>query len=178
MKLKTSAIAVTSTIASILVSVSLASPASAEVSGPIWEHAPRSWPNVRVQNDAGPSWPVAAAVQAWGSGLHNQACGSSNQCVKVVLKNLGKTDTIAYTTQVWNEGADKKLYFAPLQIVINSAYSSMDYKKRVQVLTHELGHALGLAHTTEANVMNNDGVSDYPWIKWANRRDLFTMYRL
>ena len=158
-------------------SFAVPTPANASVEGPTWLHAAHHWPNVRVEDHTGPLWPVRASVTAWGSGLHYQACGTSNQCVKVYERNLGNTGTISYTTQVYTTDGGGKTHWAPLQIVINSAYNNRyPYAQREQIVKHELGHALGLGHDTTPDVMNDDGVHSYNYISPANRADLYNLY--
>lgn len=158
-------------------SVALASPAHASIEGPTWAHTAGHWGNVSVENHTGVSWPVKAAVATWGDGLYYRSCGTSNQCVKVSEKNQGNTGQIAITSQSWIQDANGYKHFTPLTITINSYYNTRTTAAvRSQVVTHELGHALGLGHDTWKDVMNADGVHSYNVVSPQEREELRNIY--
>lgn len=163
-------------VASSALLVATASPASASVEGPTWTHAAHQWPNVRIEDHTGASWPVHAGTIAWGSGLHYGPC-VSNQCIKVYEKHMGKNGTIGYTSLAWTSDAVGRTHFAPLEIVFNADYAPMmSYSKRAQVVKHELGHALGLGHDAAEDVMNADGTHSYNVISKYERTELADLY--
>ncbi|MDQ2851502.1 MAG: hypothetical protein M3Y49_12350 [Actinomycetota bacterium] len=158
-------------------SVALASPAHASIEGPTWAHTAGHWGNVSVEDHTSGAWPVKTAVATWGSGLYYRSCGTSNQCVKVSEKNQGDTGQIAITSQSWTQDAKGKTHFTPLTITINSYYNTRTTAAvRSQVVTHELGHALGLGHDTWNDVMNADGVHSYNVVSPQEREELRNIY--
>lgn len=128
----------------------LATPASASVEGPTWNHAYRQAPYVMVEDHTGYAWPVTAAVQHWAFGLHYGNCYNS-QCVQVYEGNYGYNGRPASTTYTYYPSTNR---FTSVRIYFNDAYAWLPYADRLQAVSQELGHALGLGHDGYADVMS------------------------
>lgn len=119
-----------------------AAPASASVEGPTWNHAPHSFGDVQVEDHTGNLWPVTTATSMWGSGLHYGPCRSS-QCVRVYETDNGPDGVVGDTTY----GSGGNGQFSNVTVYLNDYYGRTSTPgQRLEAVTHELGHALGLGH--------------------------------
>lgn len=125
--------------------VLLAAPASASVEGPTWNHAPHSFGNVAVEDHTGNLWPVTTATSTWGSGYHYGRCRDS-QCVRVYESNDGANGVVGSTTYgSYQTGSGER--FSNVIVHMNDYYGrQLTPAERLEAITHELGHGLGLGH--------------------------------
>jgi len=122
-----------------------------------WAHFD-STTEVCVENHAGKAADLARAVHRWnavGARLRVQAdCGTWAEhrfIVRVepyrkVSRTIGRYDTLSHWTR--HQAAEGRILLNRYQPPGRKACM------RSWVITHELGHALGLAHTTQHSVMN------------------------
>jgi hypothetical protein len=123
----------------------LAAPAAASVEGPTWNHAPHSFGDVAVEDHTGNLWPVVTATDTWGSGYHYGHCRSS-QCVRVYESDNGANGVVGTTTYGSYESSSGER-FSNVVIHMNDYYGRrITPTQRLEAITHELGHGLGLDH--------------------------------
>lgn len=157
--------------------MSLGVPSAADASG---RHLEWAHGTVYVENHTGSRWPVrrAAASLDNHSGLHLivvRRCPAGAQCIKVYeVGNLpGRTVGRARTT--WNT-ATGELFTAT--VYLERRYGvQRGYDRRLGLVCHELGHAVGLQHTSSRSSCMfpyADSASDH--LNGAGYRQLRTRY--
>lgn len=128
----------------------LAAPASASVEGPTWEHPAHSFGSIEVEDHTGSLWPVTTATSTWGSGYHYGRCQTS-QCVRVQETDAGPNGVVGSTTYgAYPTSSGER--FSNVIITMNDYYGRrFTPTQRLEAITHELGHGLGLGHDDGAD---------------------------
>lgn len=130
-----------------------AAPASASVEGPTWDHPDHSFGSIQVEDHTGALWPVTTATSTWGSGYHYGRCRTS-QCVRVQETDAGPDGVVGSTTYGAHAISSGER-FSDVVITMNDYYGRrFTPAQRLEAITHELGHGLGLGHDDGAG----DGV--------------------
>jgi hypothetical protein len=108
---------------------------------------------------------VAAAVREWDAGLAAAVrygrCRRGAVCITVRQGPSADSETAGSTTG--------------RAVVLNGFYSGTDYRFRLTVLCHELGHALGLGHTRDRDSCMQAVVDSAP--PHPGRRDFAKLNR-
>lgn len=107
---------------------------------------------VYVENHAGPRWPVWEAAES----LDNYSrlnlivvskCPSNSQCIKVYTRKNLPGPRVGLTGLSW--GANSGRLFTATVVVERRWGGGVSQSRRKGLLCHELGHAVGLAHTSQ-----------------------------
>lgn len=155
----------------------LAAPASAAVEGPTWNHPAHSFGSIEVEDHTGSLWPVTTATSTWGSGYRYGPCRTS-QCVRVQETDAGPNGIIGLTTyDAYTTISGER--FSTVVITMNDYYGRhLTPGERLEAITHELGHGLGLGHDDGAHhgVMYSSVDGDHTDISPLERSELYDLY--
>ena len=155
----------------------LAAPASASVEGPTWEHPAHSFGSIAVEDHTGTLWPVTTATSTWGSGYHYGSCRNS-QCVRVQETDAGPDGVVGSTTYgAYATSSGER--FSDVVITMNDYYGRrFTAAQRLEAVTHELGHALGLGHDDGADhgAMYSTVDGDHTDTSPLERSELYDLY--
>ena len=138
------------TLAAFALVMLITRPASASLLGPYWSHPFNGGPYVVVEDHTGALWPTHAAVNLWNYGLHYGQCTTRVHCVRVVEVTWGRNSVVGKTIFT-NSGTS----FTSVTIRMNNTYGYLSYRNRLQAVTQELGHSLGLNHDPFNDVMHS-----------------------
>lgn len=121
------------------------------------EAAIRRWnrTSLQVVNQLGSAWPVAAALTVWdrASALDLVAVTKIDYGASNIIVRFGRLPAgVLGECSVKYDGLYR---YKQATVVINDRISkSYPYSLKLLLLRHEIGHALGFAHTTKRDVMN------------------------
>lgn len=105
----------------------------------------------------GKPWPVPTTARAWNANgdvqlVRVQSCTGYTPCYDIVR---GQLETgymgLTYTSSIGG------------RIVFNTQYESLPWRWRRQAVCHELGHVLGLGHSTGQTCMTEYDFGIWPW---------------
>ena len=129
------------------------------------------------KTDGSPVWPVAAAALRWSVGnpvdlrYTVKGCPTDSQCVTVSQAEMA--DPTAGLTATGFIGGDIKSSNVTLDTTFGRTQSA---DRRRNVVCHELGHALGLAHRTAASSCLTSYVTSQRYPDATDIKNLNTMY--
>ncbi|MFC4115691.1 M43 family zinc metalloprotease [Nonomuraea zeae] len=133
-----------------------------------WTNLGRTNPVVLFNDHSGAQWPVTDAVYKWNRTPNIDSwytwnnCNQSNvHCVDVTSGSYGQGGWIGYTETTWNWGTSGAMFDA--YVYLNDSYPPSTFTRN-NVVTHELGHVLGLNH--------NQWNGDVMWWKANMREDI------
>lgn len=136
--------------------IAVAVPVAAEAS-PVTLPTITRWnrPTVHLVNQLGTAWPVAAAATKWSdpSRLDLVTISKINYNYSMIFVRFGRLPVgILGETSTERDGRGE---FKRAYITINDRISkSYPYSLKLLLLRHEIGHAVGFAHTRTRDVMN------------------------
>jgi len=129
------------------------------------------------KSDGSPVWPVHAAAERWDDGnpvdfrYTTTGCPINSQCVTVHQAEMAApTVGLTVTTFV---GADIKTSNVTLDTTFGRTESAA---RRRNLVCHELGHALGLAHRTSTSSCLTSYVTSTRYPDATDIKHLNTMY--
>lgn len=114
--------------------------------------APARWrySTVCVEDRTGSRWTmVDDAVRRYNTHpdlavAYRRNCSGFRQVVKVYAGWYGKTGWAGQAQLAWSGG----YFVSPMKIKLNNTYAYRDsWRVRLHIVSHELGHTLGLGHT-------------------------------
>jgi hypothetical protein len=120
---------------------------------------------VCVEMHASTHYPVKAAVHAWDAapGVHltyQHDCSGYSQKVRVYSGWYGKTGWAGQAMLRWSDGR----LISPLWIKLNNSYAwNYSWTGRAHIVSHEIGHTLGEAHTTHWRSVMRPGAYEYAY---------------
>jgi hypothetical protein len=133
-----------------------------------WTNLGRRNPVVLFNDHSGAAWPTTNAVSKWNQTPNidswytwNNCNQSSVHCVNVTSGSYGQGDWIGYTETTWYWGTSGSMFNA--YVYLNDSYPPTNFTRN-NVVTHELGHVLGLGH--------NQWSGDVMWWKANMREDI------
>lgn len=126
-----------------------------------------------VNNTYSSLWPVATVVQRYDASadLHVVSGGDcSSYKQKVWVSRYTASDGRCGVTTVWKDEYGRLLY---ARIQLNRYYSSClsSSTRRAHVMSHELGHAVGLAHTSRYDSVMNVSTWSYDNVPYPTSYD-------
>jgi predicted Zn-dependent protease len=155
----------------VIISSFLLPPGSANANLETWRWTSST---VCVVNNTGSSlWPLATVVQRYNRAadlavISRRDCAPYRQ--KVWLSRYSRADGRCGVTTIWRNQNHRLLY---ARIQLNTYYGSClaTRTRRAHVLSHELGHAVGLAHTARRDSVMNASTWSYDHIPYPSGYD-------
>ncbi|MEW9556238.1 M57 family metalloprotease [Nonomuraea sp. NPDC050783] len=133
-----------------------------------WTNLGRRNPVVLFNDHSGATWPTTNAVYKWNQTPNidswytwNNCNQAGVHCVGVWSANYGATGWIGHTNLIWASTKPGQIRDADVQL---NDYYTGTYFTRNNVVTHELGHVLGLGH--------NDYWNDVMYYSANTREDI------
>lgn len=120
-----------------------------------WTNLGRRNPVILFNDHSGDTWPTTNAVYKWNQTPNidswytwNNCNQGAVHCVNVWSSNYGATGWIGHTYLIWTYTGPGQIRDA--DVWLNDYYTGT-YFTRNNVVTHELGHVLGLGHNDYSN---------------------------